>query len=150
MERKESDMKKKLADAAFIYVIVGLTAGVFYRELTKFQGFSGRTALGLVHPHLLLLGAGMMLLLLALDAPLALGEKSRSMGRSLAFYHWGLGATAALQLVRGICQVLELPLSRALDASISGVAGIGHILLAVGLCRLLLLSRRRAASKMME
>ncbi len=138
-------MKKKLADAAFIYVIAGLAAGVFYREFTKFQGFSGRTALGLVHPHLLLLGAGVMLLLIALEPALLLSGEERSLKRSLLFYHCGLGLTAALLLIRGVFQVLGSPLSRGLDASISGIAGIGHILLAIGLCRLLLMIRRRAA-----
>lgn len=138
-------MKKKLADAAFIYVIAGLAAGVFYREFTKFQGFSGRTALGLVHPHLLLLGAGVMLLLIALEPALLLSGEKRSLKRSLLFYHCGLGLTAALLLIRGVFQVLGSPLSRGLDASISGIAGIGHILLAIGLCRLLLMIRRRAA-----
>ena len=138
-------MKKKLADAAFIYVIAGLAAGVFYREFTKFQGFSGRTALGLVHPHLLLLGAGVMLLLIALEPALLLSGEERSLKRSLLFYHCGLGLTAALLLIRGVFQVLWSPLSRGLDASLSGIAGIGHILLAIGLCRLLLMIRRRAA-----
>lgn len=138
-------MKKKLADAAFVYVIAGLAAGVFYREFTKFQGFSGRTALGLVHPHLLLLGAGVMLLLIALEPALLLSGEERSLKRSLLFYHCGLGLTAALLLIRGVFQVLGSPLSRGLDASISGIAGIGHILLAIGLCRLLLMIRRRAA-----
>ena len=138
-------MKKKLADAAFVYVIAGLAAGVFYREFTKFQGFSWRTALGLVHPHLLLLGAGVMLLLIALEPALLLSGEERSLKRSLLFYHCGLGLTAALLLIRGVFQVLGSPLSRGLDASISGIAGIGHILLAIGLCRLLLMIRRRAA-----
>ena len=138
-------MKKKLADAAFVYVIAGLAAGVFYREFTKFQGFSGRTALGLVHPHLLLLGAGVMLLLIALDPALLLSGEERSLKRSRLFYRCGLGLTAALLLIRGVFQVLGSPLSRGLDASISGIAGIGHILLAIGLCRLLLMIRRRAA-----
>lgn len=138
-------MKKKLADAAFVYVIAGLAAGVFYREFTKFQGFSGRTALGLVHPHLLLLGAGVMLLLIALEPALLLSGEERSLKRSLLFYHCGLGLTAALLLIRGVFQVLGSPLSRGLDASVSGIAGIGHILLAIGLCRLLLMIRRRAA-----
>ena len=138
-------MKKKLLDAAVVYVIAGLAAGVFYREFTKFQGFSGRTALGLVHPHLLLLGAGVMLLLIALEPALLLSGEERSLKRSLLFYHCGLGLTAALLLIRGVFQVLGSPLSRGLDASISGIAGIGHILLAIGLCRLLLMIRRRAA-----
>ena len=47
---------KKLLNTAFIYALAAMAGGVFYREFTKFNGFSGRTALGLVHTHLFLLG----------------------------------------------------------------------------------------------
>lgn len=40
---------KKLLNTAFIYALAAMAGGVFYREFTKFNGFSGRTALGLVH-----------------------------------------------------------------------------------------------------
>ena len=46
---------KKLLNTAFIYALAAMAGGVFYREFTKFNGFSGRTALGLVHTHLFLL-----------------------------------------------------------------------------------------------
>ena len=38
---------KKLLNTAFIYALAAMAGGVFYREFTKFNGFSGRTALGL-------------------------------------------------------------------------------------------------------
>ena len=40
--------------------------------------------------------------------------------------------------VRGVVQVLGSPLSSGLDAAISGIAGIGHILLGVSLVLVLL------------
>ena len=46
--------------------------------------------------------------------------------------------------VRGVLQVLGTPLSAGADAAISGIAGIGHILLGAGLV-LLVLALRRAA-----
>mgnify|MGYP002743787021 CR=1 FL=1 len=45
-------------------------------------------------------------------------------------------------VVRGITQVLESNLSSGLNASISGMAGIGHILLTVSMVILLLQIRR--------
>lgn len=36
-------------------------------------------------------------------------------------------------IVRGVIQVLDLTVNRAVNMSVSGIAGIGHILLAVGL-----------------
>ena len=51
-----------------------------------------------------------------------------------------------MMLTRGTLEVIGLPLSSALDASISGIAGIGHILLGTGLI-LLLMSQRKAKAK---
>ena len=51
-----------------------------------------------------------------------------------------------MMLTRGTLEVIGLPLSSALDASISGIAGIGHILLGTGLI-LLFVSLRKAKAK---
>lgn len=45
---------------------------------------------------------------------------------------------AVMMLVRGVTQVFGLSLSSALSASISGIAGIGHILTGVGIVLLLI------------
>ena len=63
-------------------------------------------------------------------------------GRILAVYHTGLNLTVLMLAVRGILQVLGTPLSSSINAAISGVAGIGHILLGTGLVLLLLQIRR--------
>ena len=55
--------------------------------------------------------------------------------------------TAAMFVVRGVVQVLRAPLSSGMDASISGMAGIGHILLGVSL---VLLQVRRSVSAAQE
>jgi len=51
-------------------------------------------------------------------------------------------AILAMLVVRGIMQVLESNLSSVLNALISGMAGIGHILLTVSMVILLLQIRR--------
>ena len=51
-----------------------------------------------------------------------------------------------MMLTRGTLEVIGLPLSSALDAYISGIAGIGHILLGTGLI-LLFVSLRKAKAK---
>ena len=50
-----------------------------------------------------------------------------------------------MMLTRGTLEVIGLSLSSALDASISGIAGIGHILLGTGLILLLTLLRKAKA-----
>lgn len=53
-------------------------------------------------------------------------------------YNIGVPLTAVMMLARGVTQVLGLSLSSALSASISGIAGIGHILTGVGIVLLLI------------
>ena len=127
---------KRYMNTALLYAILAMAGGVFYREFTKFNGFTARTALGVVHTHYFLLGMVWFLLLLVLEKNFSFtGPKT---GRVLAVYHAGLNLTAVMLVVRGITQVLGISLSTGMSAAISGVAGIGHILLGVSLVILLL------------
>ena len=65
----------------------------------------------------------------------------------LAAYHAGLNLAALMFLVRGVTQVLGLSLSSGMSAAISGMAGIGHILLGVSLVLILLEIRRSVLAK---
>lgn len=135
---------KRYANTALIYAILAMVGGVFYREFTKFNAFTGQTALSVVHTHYFLLGMVVFLLLVVLEKVLSFtGTKT---GRVLLVYHIGLNLMVLMLLVRGVAQVLALPLSSGMDAAISGMAGIGHILLGVSLVLLLLQIKRAAAS----
>ena len=116
---------KKLLNTAFIYALAAMAGGVFYREFTKFNGFSGRTALGLVHTQFFLLAA---LFSKELD-----WARERNFRLFYGLYNTGLCVTAVMLAVRGAAQVLARPLSHGMDAAISGVAGLGHICLGAGL-----------------
>ena len=48
-------------------------------------------------------------------------------------YNIGVAITVIMLIWRGITQVQGAELSRALDASISGIAGIGHICTGIGI-----------------
>ena len=61
---------KRYINSALLYTIFALAGGVFYREFTKFNGFTGKTALGVVHTHYFVLGMVFFLLLLLLEKPL--------------------------------------------------------------------------------
>ena len=131
---------KRYMNSALLYAILAMIGGVFYREFTKFNGFTARTTLSVVHTHYFLLGMVLFLLLLVLEKNLSFtGEKT---GRVLAVYHIGLNLTAVMLVVRGVTQVIGVELSRGADAAISGMAGVGHILLGVSLVLLLLQIRR--------
>lgn len=131
---------KRYMNSALLYVIFAMAGGVFYREFTKFSGFSAKTTLSVVHTHYFLLGMLFFLLLLLLEKSFSFtGGKT---GRVLAAYHTGLNLTAVMLLVRGVTQVKVPELSAGMDAAISGIAGIGHILLGVSMVLLLLQIRR--------
>ena len=131
---------KRYMNLAVLYAVLAMVGGVFYREFTKFNGFTAKTTLGVVHTHYFLLGMVFFLLLLLLEKSFSFtGAKT---GRILVAYQVGLNLTAVMFVVRGMTQVLETTLSSGMSAAISGVAGIGHILLGVSLVLLLLQVKR--------
>lgn len=126
---------RKVNNTAIIFTITALLAGVYSRELPKYTGAEGPGVLGAVHPHLLILGAVI---------PLVIGFMLTSWGKSTRDLRWawptylaGVVATVTMLLVRGTLTVLSTPLSRGLDGMISGIAGLTHMLLAVGIVALL-------------
>lgn len=123
---------KKYVNLSLVCAILGLLCGVFYREFTKIFAFTAKTMLAAAHSHLLLLGSVAFLLvgMLAAKYPLESEKTFRVAG---ILYPAGLALTVLLMLLRGIFQVADVALSRGLDASVSGIAGIGHILLGVGI-----------------
>lgn len=135
---------KRYINAALLYAILAMAGGVFYREFTKFNGFTGKTTLSVVHTHYFLLGMVLFLLLLLLEKSFSFtGPKT---GPVLAVYHVGLNLAALMLVVRGVAQVLSPGLSSGMSAAISGMAGIGHILLGVSLVILLVQIRRSVAA----
>lgn len=134
---------KKLINTSFIYAILGMCGGVFYREFTKFNGFDGRTSLGFVHLHLFVLGMFFFLIL-------SLFEKQYSLSTHKNFklfyllYNIGMAVTVATFIARGIIQVLNIAASNAVSASLSGVAGLGHILLGIGIIMFFIILKSKA------
>lgn len=135
---------KKYANSALIYAILAMVGGVFFRGFTKFNGFEGATTLAFVHTHYFALGMIVFLLLVLLENALHITDAK--LGRAVAAYHIGLNATAAMLVVRGIPQVLGIELAHGMDAAISGIAGLGHIVLGVSIV-LILLGVKRAVSR---
>ena len=134
---------KKYMNTALLYAIFAMAGGVFYREFTKFNGFTGRTTLGVVHTHYFLLGMVFFLLLLLLEKNFSFtGAKT---GRILAVYHIGLNLTSVMFVIRGVFQVLGTSLSSGMNAAVSSIAGIGHILLGVSLILVLIQIKRRVS-----
>lgn len=133
-------MKKHL-NIAYYYAIAAMVGGVFYREFTKFNKYIGDTALGKVHTHLFLLGM-IMFMLIALFSKEINFDKEPKFKRFCYTYNSGLVLMTIMLVVRGVLEVLGTEMSRGLDAAISGIAGIGHVLIAIGIVYLFKILRK--------
>jgi len=135
-------MMKKLLNTAFTYTVIALVAGVGYREYTKMIDFTGETNLSLLHTHLFTLGMLFFLLVLALEVTLKVSQQKFFNGFFVT-YNIGLILTTIMMAVRGFLQTQGGEISKAMDASVSGIAGVGHMLLGIGLV-LFFISLKRA------
>lgn len=126
---------KKSFYAAFAYMVVGVASGLFYREFTKANHVTDATftQLSVVHTHLLVLGFLVFLIVLILEKVFAL-SKSPLFSWFFWVYNAGLLVTAAMMVVHGMQTVVGAETS----AAVSGIAGMGHILLSVGMVLLFL------------
>lgn len=130
-------MLKHYLNSAIAYATMGLASGLFYREFTKYMNFEGNTRLSLMHGHYISLGLFFFLFLAILEKQFSWSK----IGKSKAFvitYHVGLNISVIGFIMRGLTEVLKVDMSSGLNASIAGISGIGHILLAVSMIAILL------------
>jgi len=139
-------MTKRYFNAAIVYAILAMVGGVFYREFTKYLAFTGKTNLSLVHAHYFVLGMAFFLLLALLEKAFAFSAQKGVKGW-LTVYHVGLNLTVICLVLRGLAQATQATLSSGLNASLSGVSGIGHILLGTAMLALLFLIRNSAGKQ---
>lgn len=139
-------MTKRYFNAAIVYAIFAMVGGVFYREFTKYLAFTGKTNLSLVHAHYFVLGMAFFLLLALLEKVFVFSARKGVKGW-LAVYHVGLNLTVICLVLRGLAQATQTTLSTGLNASLSGVSGIGHILLGAAMLALLFFIRNSAGKQ---
>ncbi|RYL93252.1 DUF2871 domain-containing protein [Sporolactobacillus sp. THM19-2] len=129
---------KRLYYTALGYMIAGLIAGIYYREVTKITGFTGKTMLSVLHTHLLVLGMFFFLILILLEKQFCL-SKSKLFTAFYWIYNIGVIWTVALLAVHGTITAaggLSGP-------AIAGIAGMGHIILSGGLILFFILLKER-------
>ncbi|MEU4498335.1 DUF2871 domain-containing protein [Streptomyces sp. NPDC023998] len=124
--------------AAHVYMILGVISGLYYREITKLNDFEGDTQLSVVHTHLLALGMLGFLIVLALDKQFQLSE-AKQFRYFFWFYNAGIAITVLMMLFRGTQTVL----GNHVPEAVSWIAGLGHIILTVGLILLFVLLGKR-------
>lgn len=125
---REGYLIEQIAQASMSYTILGLVSGIFYREFTKMNEFTGVTQLSVLHTHLLVLGMFFFLIVLLLEKVFHL-SKEKTFKKFYILYNSGLGLTVLMMIIRGSMQVL----GKGEHAAISGMAGLGHIILSIGL-----------------
>lgn len=133
-------MKKYLKIATF-FAALGIAGGVFYREYSKFKGVdNGFNILGLVHPHFLVLGVIMVLVLGLVICYMK--PQSKLLKPGLICYCTGTAGAGIMLFIRGIIdiqtKVSEYILSKGLHYAVSGISGMFHIAFGVGFVLILI------------
>lgn len=137
---------KKYLNIAFGYAITALVVGVFYREFTKWNDFSGVTTLGKLHVHMFVLGV-LMFLIVALFVKDSNLENQKLFKPFMLTYNIGLPVMVVMMAIRGITQVLDITISTGLNGAISGISGIGHILVGAGIILFLISLKKEFGNK---
>ena len=138
---------KKCLNLSLIYAIVGLLGGVFYREFSKMNGFTGKTVLANIHTHLLMLGMVVFLIVALFCAHFKTLPETKGFKVFLIVYNVGVAMTVVMMAVRGVTEVLGLELTRGANGAISGIAGVSHIIVAAGIVRMILCLKRCAKTE---
>ncbi|MBZ9689853.1 DUF2871 domain-containing protein [Clostridium estertheticum] len=118
---------KKLYNSAFIYLLIGALAGVFFREFTKINNYTGKTTLSVVHTHFLVLGF-LFFLILTLTYPILNFDKIKNFNKWFITYNIGLLLTGSTMLARGVLQVTGADFN-----GLSHIAGTAHAILGISL-----------------
>lgn len=137
---------KKCLNYAIAYATLAMIGGVFYREFTKFNDFNGATALGKVHTHFFLLGM-LVYLIIALFMRDNDFSSNKLFKTFRVVYNIGVPLTCIMLGVRGVFEVLGTELSKGANAAISGIAGIGHILVGTGIIMLIIVLKNSAKQR---
>lgn len=128
---------KSLQLTSLIYAILGLAAGIFYREFTKINDFDGQTLLKGLHTHILVLGFLFFLIVMILGKLFGV-HQARSFKGWYWVYNLGFLLTVATMAARGFGQVKGLEL-----IGLNHAAGLGHTILGAGFIWLLILLGKR-------
>lgn len=123
---------KSLLATSFTFLIMGLIAGAFYREFTKYMDFEGETYMSIVHTHTLALGFLTILVIYLLFRNYDI-EKISVVKKPYLIYLTGLILTLISMELIGIYEVTSNGEKIVKQAALSGISGLGHIILTAGI-----------------
>lgn len=122
---------KKLVKTAFIYAIIAMICGVIYREGSRFLELTEPNTWSFTHTHFFALGMFFFLIVVILEKEFSL-TKDKKFKAFYIIYNIGLIITGIMLWMRGIADITE-SFYNSYDKMISGISGIGHILLGIGI-----------------
>lgn len=131
-------MKKLMYSSAF-YTLLGLLSGLFYREMSKAENFSGYSQLNITHTHLLVLGTIIFLIFMIIEFQLKLTANRQLFNYFFYIFHLGVLITVTMQFINGIAAMKDFNVSPA----IAGIAGLGHITITLAFILFFVLLNKR-------
>lgn len=137
---------KKIMNASIVYFLLAMIGGVFYREFTKWNGYTAPTTLGVLHVHLLVLGT-VVFLLIAVIAKITDLENNSLFKKFFVTYNIALPVMVLMLLARGIVQVLDIEIGKMGNGMLSGFAGLSHIGIMIAFIFLLLAIKKEMLKK---
>lgn len=118
---------KRLFNLSFFYLILGLALGVFFREFTKLNDFSGATTLNVAHTHTLVLGFIFFLVIVILEKVFTISN-IKYFNIWLITYNIGLLSLISTLVARGVLEILNKDF-----AGLPHIAGTSHAILGLSL-----------------
>ena len=122
---------KKIVNTALIYAIIAMLCGILYREGSRFLELTDSTSWSLTHTHFFILGMFFFLIVLVLEKEFHI-TTDKKFNIFYIIYNLGLIITGIMLWVRGMIDIVG-NVSSTYDKMVSGISGIGHILLGVGI-----------------
>ena len=132
---------KKLFNLSFFYLILGLALGVFFREFTKLNDFTGVTTLSAAHTHTLVLGFIFFLVIVVLENVFTISN-IKNFNIWLITYNIGLLSLISTLVARGIFEVLNKDF-----AGLPHMAGTAHSILVLSLIWFMIILKKSIFSK---
>ena len=108
-------------------MILGLALGVFFREFTKLNDFSGATTLNVAHTHTLVLGFIFFLVIVILEKVFTISN-IKYFNIWLITYNIGLLSLISTLVARGVLEILNKDF-----AGLPHIAGTSHAILGLSL-----------------
>lgn len=128
--------------ASVVYLTLGLASGLYYREITKAHHFVDTTQLSVLHTHLLVLGFLFFLIVLIVDKVFGI-VRAQLFHWFFWIYNAGLLTTVTAMAIHGTLTLL----GKNAGAALSGIAGMGHIMLTVGLIMFVIVLGQRVFTR---